>query len=168
MFARCVVTACLLAAWPAMGEPNIHSKDGDDSVRIRNGDAAMIAAKQKARASLKDFLALVDHPRDGTRNFSVKIGLPIGGDDYEYIWIRPFERDGERFVGRLVNTPLHFTNIKYGDRLIFHEKDIADWSYLEGDRTIGNFTACAIVANEPPEARQTFMQRYHLSCEFSH
>jgi uncharacterized protein YegJ (DUF2314 family) len=165
MAVRCYTLVCIAMISSASAQPTITSKKGDDSVLVKTGDAAMTEAMRKARAGLKSFLALADSPQPSMRDFSVKIDVPLT-NSHEYLWIRPFTHDGTRFVGRLVNTPNAIKNIRYGDRLAFEEKDVVDWSYVDGERKIGNYTACALIQSESPEKRAAFMQTYGLTCAF--
>ncbi|HEY0331886.1 MAG TPA: DUF2314 domain-containing protein [Rhodopseudomonas sp.] len=90
----------------------------------------------KARAGMTAFLAPADRRAAGQRNFSVRSEIPLRQNS-ESLWIRRFEHRGDQFVGRVVNAPRNRLNLKYGDRPAFTFKDIADWSYLEGDQEYG-------------------------------
>lgn len=53
------------------------------------------------------------------------------GNNVEYVWVRPFTRDGEDFKGRLVNDARMRPDLKYGQTIAFDETNIAEWSYLD-------------------------------------
>lgn len=159
-----VASAVLAFIVPASAQTLLDKARRDEVARVKSDDAAMTGAMRRARAELDAFLALAEAPPPDTRNFAVKVGLPVSDGHHEYIWIRPFKRDGSRFVGTVVNKPLNFSNLAYGDRLAFERKDIADWSYLKGERTIGNYTACALLKNEPPQQRDAFRKQYGIDC----
>jgi uncharacterized protein YegJ (DUF2314 family) len=156
----------LFAAFAApVGAQSLVDKAARDEVaRIRNDDPEMAAAIDRARAGLDGFLARADHPAGNQRHFSVKVKVPLGVDA-EFLWLRPFVRDGDGFVGRVVNQPRDIANLNYGDRLAFQRNDIADWSYVEDDKVIGNYTACVLIAREPPEQRAAFRAKYGIDCD---
>ena len=136
----------------------------DDVTTVKSNDAAVTAAMLRARAELDGFLALASAPPAGTGRFSVKVRLPFGEDQAEYIWINPFKRDGARFVGVVVSAPRNFSNLASGDRLAFERKDIADWTYMKGERRKGNYTGCALLAKQPPEQYEVLKKQYGLDC----
>lgn len=136
----------------------------DDVVSVRSGDAAMTAAMQRARAELDGFLAIADAPPPGTGRFSLKVRLPFGDNQAEYIWIIPFKRTGAKFVGVVESSPRNFSNLASGDRLAFDRKDIADWTYWKGQRRMGNYTGCALIARQAPEQQADLEKRYALDC----
>ncbi|UZE48569.1 DUF2314 domain-containing protein [Rhodopseudomonas sp. P2A-2r] len=136
----------------------------DGVISVRSNDAAMAAAMARADRELDAFLGIAAAPPAGAQHFSVKVRLPVGKESNEYIWIHPFTHDSGKFVGKVANTPRNFTYLALGDRLAFERKDVVDWSYRKGDRTIGNYTACALVHREPPQQRDAFMKQYGLDC----
>ena len=156
------VLACQLA--PASAQSLLDKARRDEVATVRSDNAAMNAAMARARAELDAFLGIAEAPLADTRDFSVKIRLPITADSNEYIWIRAFARDGSKFVGTVASTPRNFTNLAHGDRLAFERKDIVDWSYRKGEQTKGNYTACALLQQEAPQQREAFRKRYGLDC----
>ncbi len=158
-----IVSLVAFVAGPSRAQTLIDKAQRDDTARVSRGDPEMAAAIAKARAGLDAFLTHADHPGDGQRDFSVKVEVPLR-DHSEFLWLRPFVRDGDRFVGRVVNTPINIAKLKYGDRLAFERKDIADWSYKENGSVIGNFTACVLIAREPPQQRAAFRDIYGIDC----
>lgn len=163
MLLRVMISLVALLAGPSGAQTLIDKAARDDTARVESGDPEMTAAIAKARAGLDVFLARADDPGDNQRDFSVKVKVPLR-DHSEFLWLRPFVRDGDHFVGRVVNTPRDIANLKYGDRLAFERKDIADWSYKQNGRVIGNYTACVLIAREPPEQRAAFRDTYGIDC----
>ncbi|MBI5129165.1 MAG: DUF2314 domain-containing protein [Rhodopseudomonas palustris] len=159
-----VISLVALFIAPVRAQSLIDKSVRDETARVRNDDPAMAAAIAKARAGLDDFLARADHPAGDQREFSIKVKVPLGANS-EFLWLRPFVRDGDGFIGRVVNTPRYIANLNYGDRLAFERNDIADWSYKQDDRVIGNFTACVLIAREPAAQRAAFRSRYGIDCE---
>jgi uncharacterized protein YegJ (DUF2314 family) len=138
----------------------------DDVFSIPNDDPEMAAAMRQARATLADFLALARAPPQSMKNFSVKIGLRADLGGYEFVWVRPFTSKGDQFSGQLRNTPRRIKRLKLGDTIRFVQNDIVDWTYSDGTRTKGNFTACALLKREPRRDAEAFVRRYGLECNF--
>ncbi|ABD06655.1 conserved hypothetical protein [Rhodopseudomonas palustris HaA2] len=159
-----LISLLAVVAAPSRAQSLIDKAARDEIARVKSGDPEMAAAIAKARAGLDGFLARADHPAGNQRDFAVKVKVPLGANA-EYLWLRPFVRDGDGFIGRVVNTPRNIAKLKYGDRLAFERKDIADWSYKQDDRVIGNFTACVLIAREPANQRAAFRDQYGIDCE---
>lgn len=160
-----VLVSLLALRAPGYAQTLIDKAARDGIARVPHDDPEMAAAIAKARAGLAGFLARADRPDDNQRDFSVKVQVPLGGNNSEFLWIRPFTVDGDKFVGRVVNEPRNIAGLKYGDRIAFRTKDIADWSYRQDGRTIGNYTACVLIGREPPAQRPAFMAQYGIDCE---
>jgi len=160
-----VICVALSLAGSASAQTAVQRAQRDQIATVKNDDPDMTAAFAKARESLQDFLRLARKPRATIERMSVKVAIR-DNDKTEYFWITPFaERDGA-FVGRVANTPRSVRNVKLGKVIKFKEAEIADWSYVESKRMIGNFTACALIKKEPLPSREEFMKTYRLNCEF--
>lgn len=134
---------------------------------VREGDPDMARAYARSRADLPGFLALVAAPPPGAAGFAVKVGFPEpGGRRTEFFWITPFERRGDRFSGRLSNTPVYARQLRQGQIVSFAEGEIVDWMYVDAEgRMRGNRTTCVAAARMPPAEREALRSRYRLSCE---
>jgi uncharacterized protein YegJ (DUF2314 family) len=135
----------------------------DETFKIPEGDPEMAAAMRQARASLSEFFALVQSPKPSMKSFSVKVGLPYDGGR-EFFWIAPFQRNGDKYVGRLNNTPRSVRNVKAGDTITFREDEIVDWTYTDDGNIKGNFTACVLLKREPRQEAEAFIKRHRLDC----
>lgn len=136
----------------------------NETVQVAPDDPLMEAAKQKGRSTLAQFLALSRAPEPTMTKFAVKVGLkaPHG---LEFVWVRPFEQQDSRYVGKLRNEPQSVKDLKAGDAIAFDEKDIVDWTYFDDGKMKGNFTACALLKRRPREEMQAFKKAYGLDCE---
>jgi len=159
-----VAAAAALLAGPAGAQTTIEKADRDEVFNIRRGDPDMAEARRQARATLQDFFALAQSPKPSTQGFSVKVGLPYGNNSTEYIWIAPFERRGDKYVGRLNNTPRHVANAKLGDLISFGEDEIIDWHYVEDGKMKGNYTTCVLMRREPRRQAEAFIKQRGLDC----
>ncbi len=159
----------LLNAVAALALSGFHAdaqgtRDRSNVASVRTGDPAMEEAKRKARATLPEFFKTAQAPKPSTKNFALKIGVPVGSE-LEFVWIRPFEKKRGRYSGQLRNDMIG-RSLKFGDTVTFAESDIADWSYLDDGKMKGNFTTCAIFKNKPQHEMDAFKKQYGLECEF--
>jgi uncharacterized protein YegJ (DUF2314 family) len=136
----------------------------DDVVTLEKGDPDMAAAFRKARETLPEFLALVRARQTIATKLAVKVAIPAGDDD-EYFWLTQVEQHGEKYTGRINNTPRSAKQVKFGQVVQFSETEIVDWLYMEGGKMRGNFTACAMLKREPADQVEAMRKQYGLSCE---
>lgn len=138
----------------------------DNVVSIPDDDPDMAAAMRKARATLPEFFALAQAPKPTTINFAVKVGVRMdNSSNHEFFWIRPFEKKGNQYSGKLRNDPRSVKRLKFGDTITFSENEIVDWTYLDNGKMKGNYTACAILKREPKESAEAFKKQYGLECD---
>jgi uncharacterized protein YegJ (DUF2314 family) len=146
----------------------------DVTVNVPTGDPAMVAAFQKARAGLGDFLVKLSHPPTGTNNYSVKVGIKdgpaqgfsivSGSENGEFFWIVNLHSTGSGFVGQIGNPPELVKNVKEGQAIAFGRGDIVDWLYFEFGKLKGNYTACPALLQGPREQLEMMRKRYGLEC----
>jgi len=158
----CIVLLCLVADPPrSISERAARGKTED----VQKDDPVMLLAMNKARASLGQFIEKVKKPDVDTDGYAVKVGIPAGRVT-EYFWVNELAIAGDKFSGKLNNEPRYTTLVKSGQLYTFDRAQIVDWTYMDvkAHKMYGNFTACAILANEPRAAVEEFRQRYGLDC----
>jgi uncharacterized protein YegJ (DUF2314 family) len=148
---------------PAPAQTVLQRAERDELFLVPNEDPQMAAAMRKARATLKDFLALAKKPGEKMEGFAVKVAVHDKGRG-EYFWILPFEQKGDRFTGAINNTPRSVRNVTNGQTISFSESEIADWMYMDNGQMKGNYTACALLAREPKAQAEAFKKRFGLDC----
>ena len=136
----------------------------DEIVNVAKDDPTMLAAMQRARSTLSDFLALAKAPPPKTDGFSVKVAVRDHGH-VEYFWIMPFEKKDGHFSGKLNNRPRTVANVTFGQTITFAEAEIVDWMYMDDGKMKGSYTTCAILKKEPLAEAEALMKRYGLSCD---
>jgi uncharacterized protein YegJ (DUF2314 family) len=136
----------------------------DDVALVEKNDPDMAAAFRKARETLPEFLALAHAPRPTASKLAVKIAIAAGDDD-EYFWVAQFAPRGDKYGGKINNTPRAAKQVKLGQLVEFSEAEIVDWLYMEGGKMHGNFTACARLKREPPDQLEAMKKQYGLSCD---
>ena len=136
----------------------------DETVLVHKDDAAMLRARERSRATLDQFLALNESRPPNSRAYAVKIPVR-DGDAVEWLWIADFAHAGDRFHGRIDNTPRTVRSVAQGQRIDFHRTEIGDWMYVRDGRIKGNFTACALLDRESAAARADFLRRFQMDCD---
>jgi uncharacterized protein YegJ (DUF2314 family) len=130
----------------------------------KTGDPDMIAARNKARGTLPEFLKIAKVPNRSQKNFAVKIGITDGGQT-EHFWISPFRQSGDMIIGNINNTPRVVRNVQNKQEVTFHINDVNDWMYVENGKMKGNYTACVLLKSEPKEQAEAFKKKFGLVCE---
>ncbi|MED5618900.1 YegJ family protein [Ideonella sp. BN130291] len=138
----------------------------DEVIDMSQEEPAMRKAFARAAETLPTFLELAAKPKEGTSSYALKVAISDGRNT-EYFWVNAFSGEGEVFTGTLNNEPRLVKKYKLGERIIFRRAQVVDWTYIDtvNKRTVGNFTACALLSKEPLEQAAAFMRQYGLSCE---
>lgn len=122
-------------------------------IDIPEGDEAMAAAVEKARATIDEFIAALKEPTETQDSFAVKLEV-TDGDTSEFMWLTSVTyRDGT-FTGTLNNEPRDLTTVSLGDELSVSKADIADWMYLDDGRIAGGYSIRVVMQAAPPEQRE--------------
>jgi uncharacterized protein YegJ (DUF2314 family) len=150
---------------PPSGKSILDKAERDELAIIPSGDPLMAAAMRKARATRAEFLALAGNPGPTMEGFAVKVAIREGCDA-EYFWIHPFQQRSGRFSGHLSNTPRSLARVKAGDAITFSENEIVDWTYMDGGKMKGNYTARALLKNASRQEQEDFKKRFGLDIDF--
>jgi uncharacterized protein YegJ (DUF2314 family) len=154
-----------LTAKPADAQSSTQKAERDELAIVAKSDPVMAAAMGNACKTLPDFLNVAAEPKPGMEGFAVKVAIREG-DSAEYFWITPFTgKDGE-FSGAINNTPRSVRPVKLGQTIPFHQSEIVDWMYMDGQTMKGNYTACALLKSAPKQEQQEFKKRFGLDCDF--
>jgi uncharacterized protein YegJ (DUF2314 family) len=128
-------------------------------------DPALRRATDKAQATLDDFLAKAKQLPPGTSAHALKVQVQEGRDT-ETFWVEEFTWSDGSFTGKINNAPRRVKGIQLGQTYRFGRSQIVDWKYFDekSGRTIGNFTACALLNREPPAQAEEIQRRDRLDC----
>ncbi len=166
------LSSLLLLCGIASAQTALERARQDEIVSVPAGDAAMEAAFAKARATLDDFLALLDKPPPNTGVYTVKLRVfDPGNNEVEFFWVGDLNRSGNGFSGRIDNTPRSVTNVREGQVVRFTRSQIYDWMYVDQNfinakrSMVGNFTLCAILAREKPDEAAAVKRETGLVCD---
>ncbi|MEM7667320.1 MAG: DUF2314 domain-containing protein [Pseudomonadota bacterium] len=123
------------------------ASEPDPIVELPAEDVAMNAAKDEARATLAQWLAVLDNPPLGAREIGFK--FPLEG--WEHIWVANVRREGDFLEGQLANAP-HSEGHAYGDWVRVPLSDVSDWAYRDMDGVMqGHRTTRVLFSELPPE-----------------
>jgi len=136
----------------------------DEAFLVTKEDSAMAAARNKARATLAQFLATARQPTPGMKNFALKVRVS-DSNGVEYFWVTGFTANGGRFSGKIDNTPRMVRSVSAGQIIQFSEGEITDWMYMDGGKMKGNYSACALLQREPKDQQDAVKNRFGLNCE---
>lgn len=145
---RATLTALLVALAPLSPAPAW----AQEVIDVPNEDPAMKEAQGKARASLPEFWKAFDKPAPGERMFTLKVSVPIAGNNTEHIWVNNIERlKNGHLSGQIDNVPRDLKAKKAGDRIEFETKDVSDWTFVRNGKIVGNETLRPLLARMPKE-----------------
>jgi uncharacterized protein YegJ (DUF2314 family) len=167
---RDLLTTSMVIAFAVLvacdGESITDRARADHVQGISRDDPAMLHAFEKARASLDTFLSRVAAKDPAVTGPAVKVKVQ-DGDSVEYFWISEPLATPTGYVGTIDNQPEVVTNIRNGQKLTFTRSQIYDWTYIDAQsgKMLGNFTACALLAHESPEAVAELHKTYALDCD---
>lgn len=141
------------------------AEEKQEVVELNDQDPAMKAAFKKAQGSLDAFLKIHAANDPNIDVESVRVRL-TEGKVTEYVWIHPFEKDGNGFKGKANSVPSRLKKLPVGGQVSFKREDIVDWTYFEikARRMHGNFTTCVQLAKAPAAEVEALKKSYGLDC----
>ncbi len=156
IFAAVMLSLLLLVGCPEPAQEGV--------VMIANDDKEMNAAIAQARATLDEFLTLAKTPPAGASDFKLKVKV-VDGEHVEHLWVMPFEGDGKKFSGIIVNEPELVSTVRYGKQYQFTQEQISDWGYELNGKQKGSYTICVILKNMPATEAKVYRDDYGLECK---
>jgi uncharacterized protein YegJ (DUF2314 family) len=134
--------------------------------QIVEEDSAMNRAIRQARKSQRTFIAALQHPQPGQRDFQVKKPF-VQGDTVEHLWLRDVTYSGHRYHGVVDNRPRAIQGLKMGDRVSVNPSEITDWAYVDHGTLVGGATIRVLYQEFSPERRAAFEKEvgFHLGKE---
>ena len=135
----------------------------DQTVIVQGQDAEMLNATKMAHASLDSFLSTQETPPKGSSQFRLKVKFQAD-KMVEHMWVMPFKRNGDGFVGILADEPLYAKSLKNGQRVSFSRADISDWGYAQDGKQKGSFTVCVLFKKMPAAEVKLYREQYGFEC----
>ncbi|GAA4359883.1 hypothetical protein GCM10023185_26960 [Hymenobacter saemangeumensis] len=115
----------------------------------------MKASEKAAKATLAQFLAVVQNHDSTAHSFAVKLPFAAGGDN-EYLWLGELSLEDGKWYGTVDNTPEYTQEVKYGEKVEFDTARVADWNYTKNGVLIGGYSIRLLRNRMNPEQRAEF------------
>src|ERR1700722_9460467 len=96
----------------------------DDVVGVPSDDPQMVAAINKARASLRQFFEALASPKANQKSFLVKVAFRRG-DEVEHIWVADLNLSGAKPQGVIADEP-RMKGLRFMQQTSFDPADITD------------------------------------------
>ncbi|MCB2379325.1 DUF2314 domain-containing protein [Hymenobacter sp. BT635] len=112
-------------------ETQIYNANADDSL--------MVAAQQKSRKTVGEFVTALTSGDTTMYNFGVKAAFPADGFQ-EHIWLSNLTVKGDSIYGAIDNEPEYTKTVSIGQRVAVHKDSITDWNYTKNNRLVGGYS----------------------------
>jgi uncharacterized protein YegJ (DUF2314 family)/tetratricopeptide (TPR) repeat protein len=129
--------------------------------RGRSPRELILTAHKKARSELPEFRKSFQEKGDQSATvYAVKIGFPVQGESYEWMWVSVEAWRRDLIVGRLENEPVLRKDLSKGGRIQVSEGQVFDWviaqngCVIKGAYTESASAAGGLNAGASPEASQ--------------
>ncbi len=121
-------------------------------IDFRSSDPEMNRAIAQARKTLPEFVALYRAGK-GERH-AVKVAIPYDRGR-EHIWMNLTAVEGDVFIGKIANDPVHLGNLNRGDSYRAGSAMVSDWNYMSDGQMHGSYTTrVAIKKLTPTQVRE--------------
>ncbi|CAN5740290.1 DUF2314 domain-containing protein [soil metagenome] len=120
----------------------------DRVIAIAGNDPEMIAAMDRARATIEPVIQKLEEGSVDT--FSIKVKI-TEGDQVEYFWLNNIDLQDGIFTGTIDNTPQFVHNVKLGQKVTVKKSEIADWLYTRNGKMYGNYTLRVLLKKLPAD-----------------
>ncbi len=127
----------------------------DKVVQVRSDDADMLAARNKAQATLSSFWAKHDRPGVGEDGFALKLAIR-DGENVEHMWCGYVEGTAGKSRCRISNEPETVKTVTFGQTVDVDPAIISDWMYMKDGKIKGGQTIRVLVARMPDEEAETY------------
>jgi len=120
---------------------------------IKSNDLEIRNAVLTARKSVGKFIAALQHPSPGQRDFEVKKPF-VQGTEVEHIWLSSVTYSGGHFHGKVDNRPVKIKGLKMGELVSVNPTEISDWAYVDNGKLVGGYTIRLLHKDLSPERRK--------------
>ena len=136
-----------------LGREMIRPGAEPERFHIGEADPEMAAAVKHARRTVRTFIAALQHPKAGRRDFQVKKPFAHAGE-IEHLWLADVTYKGGRFHGTVDNRPKNIPGVKMGDRVSVNPDEITDWAFVDRGALVGGYSIRVLFNELPPERKQ--------------
>ncbi|MFC4159429.1 YegJ family protein [Chitinimonas lacunae] len=155
------LAASLLLTLPLLAQ----AADARTFIKVQEKDPEMVAAIERARASLDEFLAINAKPPKEASDFRLKV-MVQDENGTEHLWVTPFKSLGQdRFKGIISNQPRIVDSVEGGQEYEFSRAQISDWGYVKDGRQIGSYTVCALFKQMSKAEVKFYREKHGFECK---
>lgn len=106
----------------------------DKIIEVKLSDDEINGAISKAKASFSEFDKAIKANGNNYKKFMLKKGF-TNEFGVEHIWLIDvrYNSDKDKFIGMVVNHPIHTKEIKLGDFVEVTKNEISDWLFCDND-----------------------------------
>ena len=140
-----------------VGQELKRSNAEPESFDVPHNHAQMHRAVLQARRTVGTFIAALQHPSPGQQDFEVKKAFRQG-NEVEHLWLSDVRFSGNRFHGRIDNTPTKIHGLKEGELVSVNPDEISDWVFVDNGKLVGGYTIRARYNELSPEQKKQFDQ----------
>jgi uncharacterized protein YegJ (DUF2314 family) len=108
----------------------------------------MQAAISRARSELEKFIGILNDQKGS--NFAVKVPIEDEGK-VEHFWLTGISYSDNHFEGKIGNDPGVVSNVKFGQVIRVHKREITDWLFMRDGKMHGNYTLRPLLATMSAE-----------------
>jgi uncharacterized protein YegJ (DUF2314 family) len=136
-----IAFACVLTAGGCQNkEKEARRNELREIMHGNTPNADVAAAIARAKATVGDFLAVMQKPGAGQGDFLVRKAFPAGEGKQQILWINHLTYDGKMLHGRVDdNTAQQGSGLPPDGAVSFPPAEIADWMYRDGGKAVGGF-----------------------------
>ncbi|MGL4422158.1 MAG: YegJ family protein [Gemmataceae bacterium] len=127
----------------------------ENVTNVADDDPRMNAAIDKARASVKTFIAALKSPKPDQSAFSIKMAF-TDGRNTEHMWLTTIRFDGSKFSGTVNNDPEKVRSVQLGQKVTVAPEKISDWMYIKERKLVGGETLRVLRNAMSPAERAEF------------
>ncbi len=160
-FAGFLLSALLLAACGPLAAPaRVLEREGEPAViSVEGDDPEMTAAIAQAQATLDQFIADLQAPKQGQTYFSIKARFAVPGGQpvtYEHMWLYNVSYGSSEFTGQLGNEPVHRTDLVLDQTLTVPRADVTDWMIIQDGVLVGGYSVRLLRSRLSAAEREQF------------
>jgi uncharacterized protein YegJ (DUF2314 family) len=127
------------------GEPAIYN--------VKSDDPEMDAAIHASKATLPEFLRLLERQDTATSDFALKVHYDDGKEP-EHLWLANLSTQNGKLYGVVSNLPEFTTAVKEGETVEVDTSKVSDWKYVQHNRLVGGRTIKVLRNHLSPEERK--------------
>jgi uncharacterized protein YegJ (DUF2314 family) len=160
---RCVLAALCVASFAACKNKEKEQRRTELRALMHGttADRDIQAAMAKARATLPEFLKILQKPAANQRQFMLRAIFPAKDAPQQILWVTDLTYDGTLLHGKVDdNTAKPGSGIGPDGKVSVPADRVADWMYNEDGKAVGGYMLRALKAKMTPEEWAPFEEKF--------